>query len=104
MFGEFCPCCCLPLLPQLLATWGPLFRPALYYTVCPPFPADDGDIDSAEFTTVRVPVTDRSLQGILHVVPLQLLSYHMGVRLGKSIDNPRPNVIRAAGGNQVASS
>ena len=56
--------------------------------------ADDGDIDSGEFTTVRVPVTDRSLQGILHVIPLQLLSYHMGVALGKSIDNLRPSVNR----------
>ena len=43
---------------------------------------------------MRVPVTDRSLQGILHVIPLQLLSYHMGVALGKSIDNLRPNVNR----------
>ena len=32
--GEFCSCCCLPLLPQLprtiLTTLGPLFSPALY--------------------------------------------------------------------------
>ena len=39
--------------------------------------------------TMRVPVTDKSLQGILNVIPLQLLSYHMGVKLGKNIDIPR---------------
>ena len=70
-------------------------------------PADDGDIDSAEFRmTVRVPVTDRSLQGILQVIPLQLLSYHMGVALGRSIDNPRQNANRntAVGKHRVAAS
>ena len=33
-FGEFCSCCCLPLLPQLacsiLATWGPPYTGSLY--------------------------------------------------------------------------
>ena len=59
------------------------------------FPTDDNDIDSNEFMTVRVPVTDRALQGIVNVIPLQLLSYHMGVKLGKNIDIPR-NLTRAS--------
>ena len=50
---------------------------------------DDNEIDSTKFMTMRVPVTDKSLQGILNVIPLQLLSYHMGVKLGKNIDIPR---------------
>ena len=54
-------------------------------------PSDDTDIDSAEFMTVRVPVTDRALQGIVNVIPLQLLSYHMGVKLGKNIDSLSTN-------------
>ena len=37
-FGEFCSCCCLPLLPQLacsiLATRGPPYTGALYSLYC----------------------------------------------------------------------
>ena len=29
------------------------------------------------------------LQPIVNVVPLQLLAYHIGVRLGKDVDQPR---------------
>ena len=45
-FGEFCSCCCLPLLPQLafslLATWERPYRDSLYL-----FQLDIADLDSS---------------------------------------------------------
>ena len=64
-------------------------------------PSDDADIDSAEFMTVRVPVTDRALQGIVNVISLQLLSYHMGVKLGRNVDSPQA-LTRAVGNLTMA--
>ncbi len=36
-----------------------------------------------------VPRIHRLLQPIVNVVPLQLLAYHIGVRLGCDVDQPR---------------
>jgi glucosamine--fructose-6-phosphate aminotransferase (isomerizing) len=36
-----------------------------------------------------VPRTSPLLQPIVNVVPLQLLAYFIGVRLGKDVDQPR---------------
>jgi hypothetical protein len=39
--------------------------------------------------TIRVPKTVDCLQGILNIVPLQLLSYHLAVNNGFDVDFPR---------------
>ncbi|KAI0370499.1 L-glutamine D-fructose 6-phosphate amidotransferase [Pilatotrama ljubarskyi] len=39
--------------------------------------------------TIRVPRTVDCLQGILNIIPLQLLSYHLAVRNGFDVDFPR---------------
>ncbi|KAJ3388485.1 glutamine--fructose-6-phosphate transaminase (isomerizing) [Lobulomyces angularis] len=41
------------------------------------------------FTTIKVPQTVDCLQGILTVIPLQLLSYHLAVLHGVDVDFPR---------------
>ncbi|HVS03540.1 MAG TPA: glutamine--fructose-6-phosphate transaminase (isomerizing) [Thermoanaerobaculia bacterium] len=38
---------------------------------------------------MRVPAVDELLQPIVNVVPLQLLAYHIGVRRGADVDQPR---------------
>ncbi len=60
----------------------------------------DADIDDARFRTVRVPVTDRSQQGILNIIPLQLLAYHMGVALNRNVDQDRSPAQAAVAGPQ----
>ncbi|OCH89628.1 L-glutamine D-fructose 6-phosphate amidotansferase [Obba rivulosa] len=39
--------------------------------------------------TIRVPKTVDCLQGIINIIPLQLLSYHLAVRNGFDVDFPR---------------
>jgi glucosamine--fructose-6-phosphate aminotransferase (isomerizing) len=39
--------------------------------------------------TIRVPKTVDCLQGLLNIVPLQILSYHLAVRNGCDVDFPR---------------
>ncbi|GLB42275.1 putative SIS domain containing protein [Lyophyllum shimeji] len=39
--------------------------------------------------TIRVPKTVDCLQGLLNIIPLQLLSYHLAVRNGCDVDFPR---------------
>ncbi|RXW21217.1 hypothetical protein EST38_g4631 [Candolleomyces aberdarensis] len=39
--------------------------------------------------TIRVPKTVDCLQGLLNIIPLQLLSYHLAVRNGYDVDFPR---------------
>ncbi|KAG6883690.1 glutamine--fructose-6-phosphate transaminase (isomerizing), partial [Termitomyces sp. T159_Od127] len=48
---------------------------------------DDGI--SAGAKTIRVPKTTDCLQGILNIIPLQLLSYHLAVKNGFDVDFPR---------------
>jgi glucosamine--fructose-6-phosphate aminotransferase (isomerizing) len=38
---------------------------------------------------IHVPAVEPFLQPIVSVIPLQLLSYHMAVRLGCDVDKPR---------------
>lgn len=51
------------------------------------------DDDSSEFLkhvkTIRVPKTIDCLQGLLNIIPLQLLSYHLAVKNGFDVDFPR---------------
>jgi glucosamine--fructose-6-phosphate aminotransferase (isomerizing) len=42
-----------------------------------------------KYRTIRVPETVDCLQGIVNVVPLQLLSYHLAVLHGVDVDCPR---------------
>jgi len=39
--------------------------------------------------TIRVPKTIDCLQGLLNIIPLQLLSYHLAVGNGADVDFPR---------------
>lgn len=48
----------------------------------------DGNI-SEKYKTIRVPGTVDCLQGIITVLPLQLLSYHLAVGRGVDVDFPR---------------
>ncbi|KAI9297711.1 isomerising glucosamine-fructose-6-phosphate aminotransferase [Neoconidiobolus thromboides FSU 785] len=51
---------------------------------------NDGDTSiSSNFNTIRVPQTVDCLQGILTIIPLQLISYHLAVMRGVDVDFPR---------------
>ncbi|KAJ3129780.1 glutamine--fructose-6-phosphate transaminase (isomerizing) [Nowakowskiella sp. JEL0407] len=51
---------------------------------------DDPDNDTLKnYTVVRVPKTVDALQGIINIIPLQLLSYHLAVAKGINPDYPR---------------
>ncbi|CAG8643885.1 4760_t:CDS:1, partial [Scutellospora calospora] len=48
---------------------------------------DDGI--EVQYETIRVPQTVDCLQGILTIIPLQLLSYHLAVLHKIDVDFPR---------------
>ena len=52
---------------------------------------NEGDVDAAGMSNyvMEIPTTHELLLPILEVVPLQLLAYHIAVRLGKDVDQPR---------------
>ncbi|PKY22160.1 glucosamine-fructose-6-phosphate aminotransferase [Rhizophagus irregularis] len=51
---------------------------------------NDGDEGiSSQYKTIRVPQTVDCLQGLLTIIPLQLLSYHLAVLHGVDVDFPR---------------
>ena len=43
----------------------------------------------ANCKTIRVPKTVDCLQGLLNIIPLQILSYHLAVKNGCDVDFPR---------------
>ncbi|GAA5878648.1 hypothetical protein JCM16303_002157 [Sporobolomyces ruberrimus] len=49
---------------------------------------DDMSVETAH-PVIRVPQTVDCLQGILNIIPLQLLSYHMAIARGTNVDMPR---------------
>jgi glutamine---fructose-6-phosphate transaminase (isomerizing) len=49
----------------------------------------DDDNISSEYRTIRVPKVVDCLQGIITVIPLQLLSYHLACAHGVNVDFPR---------------
>ena len=52
----------------------------------------DDDDDTPLFKgyrTIRVPHTADALQGIVNIIPLQLLAYHLAVLKGFDPDSPR---------------
>jgi glucosamine--fructose-6-phosphate aminotransferase (isomerizing) len=50
---------------------------------------NDNGIDSLVDYTIKVPLTIRMLMPILTVIPLQLLAYHIAVKKGLNVDQPR---------------
>ena len=50
--------------------------------------ADDESIPKGA-KTIRVPKTVDCLQGLLNIIPLQLLSYHLAIKNGFDVDFPR---------------
>lgn len=50
---------------------------------------DGDDSFSAEDRLIRVPKTVDCLQGLLNIIPLQLLSYHLACLAGVDVDFPR---------------
>jgi glucosamine--fructose-6-phosphate aminotransferase (isomerizing) len=50
---------------------------------------DDDTTISDQYRTIRVPLTVDCLQGLLNVLPLQLLSYHLAIMNGVDVDFPR---------------
>lgn len=48
----------------------------------------DTSIDDSRHV-IRVPKTVDCLQGLLNIIPLQLLSYHIAVSKGTNVDMPR---------------
>nr|AUX15119.1 glutamine fructose-6-phosphate aminotransferase [Sogatella furcifera] len=71
---------CMNALQQVTAREG---RPII---IC-----EDGDTETSSFASnfVEVPHTVDCLQGILTVIPMQLLSYHIAVLKGCNVDCPR---------------
>ena len=72
---------CLSCLLQVVARGG---QPLL---IC-----EAGDLETQEMSGgnfLEVPHTVDCLQGVLSVIPLQLLSYHMAVLRGANVDCPR---------------
>ena len=51
----------------------------------------EGDRDARESAdyVIEIPATGELLSPILEVVPLQLLAYHIAVRRGCDVDQPR---------------
>lgn len=50
---------------------------------------DDDDSIDANVKTIRVPRTVDCLQGLVNVIPLQLLSYHLATAQNYDVDAPR---------------
>jgi glucosamine--fructose-6-phosphate aminotransferase (isomerizing) len=50
---------------------------------------DPEDVEEVADEVIRVPRVAEWLQPIVNVVPLQLLAYHVGVRRGADVDQPR---------------
>ncbi|MDP2363642.1 MAG: SIS domain-containing protein, partial [Ignavibacteria bacterium] len=50
---------------------------------------DDDDIDQLVDYSIKIPQTIRMLMPILTVSPLQLLAYHIAVKKGLNVDQPR---------------
>ena len=53
--------------------------------------ANEGDKEIAEMVdyVIPVPITNELLLPLLEIIPLQLLAYHIAVRLGCDVDQPR---------------
>ncbi len=51
---------------------------------------NEGDVSIPErFLKISVPQTEDCLQGVLNIIPMQLLAYHVAVLRGFDVDKPR---------------
>ncbi|KAJ0003090.1 hypothetical protein NQD34_008239 [Periophthalmus magnuspinnatus] len=50
---------------------------------------DDSEVSQSAYQTIALPETVDCLQGILSIIPLQLLSFHLAVLRGYDVDCPR---------------
>ena len=50
---------------------------------------EDDESIAKDVKTIRVPQTVDCLQGLLNIIPLQLLSYHLAINRGFDVDFPR---------------
>ncbi len=50
---------------------------------------NDNEIDKLVDYSIKIPDTIRMLMPILSVIPLQLLAYHVAVKKGLNVDQPR---------------
>ena len=50
---------------------------------------EDDNLNSLVDHTIRIPNTNRMLMPILTFIPLQLLAYHIAVKKGLNVDQPR---------------
>lgn len=50
---------------------------------------DDPEVATNAYQTIELPHTVDCLQGILSIIPLQLLSFHLAVLRGYDVDCPR---------------
>ena len=50
---------------------------------------EEDDSIPKDVKVIRVPSTVDSLQGLLNIIPLQLLSYHLAIKNGFDVDFPR---------------
>ena len=51
--------------------------------------SDEEEVAKMADHTIAIPATTELLLPILEIVPLQLLAYHIAVRLGCDVDQPR---------------
>lgn len=51
---------------------------------------DDPEVTKNAYKTIELPQTVDCLQGILSVIPLQLLSFHLAVLRGYDVSAPSP--------------
>ena len=72
----------------LLVSLG-LFAWALAGLPGSPFAGLAGVLDPTTDSVIVLPTTHRLLSPVLFVLPLQLLAYHMAVRRGADVDQPR---------------
>ena len=80
-------CCCLVSLLQKVqsALQQVTARKGQPIIIC-----NEGDDElSKNYKTITIPQTVDCLQGILAIIPLQLLSYHLAVLHGVDVDCPR---------------
>ncbi|PPK85970.1 glutamine--fructose-6-phosphate transaminase [Neolewinella xylanilytica] len=52
-------------------------------------PKGETAISSMAHHVIEIPATEEQLSPLLSVIPLQLLSYHIAVELGRNVDQPR---------------
>jgi glucosamine--fructose-6-phosphate aminotransferase (isomerizing) len=50
---------------------------------------EDDEAIPKQYRTIRVPQSVDCLQGIVNIIPLQLLSYHLATMKGLDVDFPR---------------